>query len=153
MAPSFLLTAAVAYCAPVAGLHPNACASRNTRGLNAKSGGRPNHGLFELAHVPDDVAPDFAKLQNGVADHLSRAVVGDVAAAVGVMELHAHLRSASGDASKFSSLPLRPSVITWGCSHSSSTSGAAAGFARGHQSLLQCRRPHRKRISPVNYPA
>ena len=72
--------------------NPHARASRDAERLDAERGGGLDHGLFELPHIPDHVAANFAELQNRIADNLSRAVVGDIAAAIGVMKLDAHLR-------------------------------------------------------------
>ena len=70
-----------------------------------------------------------AKIQHRVPNHLPRPVISNIAAAIGRMKLHALLlpRPAPKPA-RFSRLPLRPSVITCGCSQSSSTSPIASAL-------------------------
>ena len=75
-----------------------------------------------------------------IADNLSRAMIGNVAAAVRGMEFHIHLLEQMIEARKCSGLPLRPSVITCGCSQRSSTSGMRARLARLHEPALQFER-------------
>ena len=80
----------------------------------------------------------FAEIQNRIADHLAGAVVGDVAAAVGGVKLHVHLLQAVRPrALKCSRLPLRPSVITWGCSHRQQHIRHVRPFARRDGTALQ----------------
>ena len=66
-------------------------AACDARGCDFEIGCRANHGFFELLHVPADVATVFGEIEDGVADDLSGAVVGDVAAAVGFVEGDVHL--------------------------------------------------------------
>ena len=54
---------------------------------DAEIAGGADHGLFERADVPVDVAADGIEIEDGVADDLAGAVVGDIAAAVGFAEL------------------------------------------------------------------
>jgi len=68
-------------------LDPNAGFAGDAVGGDAEIGGGPDHGLFEGADVPVNVAADGIEIENGVADDLAGAVIGDVAATVGFAEL------------------------------------------------------------------
>ena len=48
-------------------------------------------GLLQAAHIPSYIPANFAEVQDRIADQLSRAVVGDVAAAIGFKKRNAHL--------------------------------------------------------------
>src|SRR5260370_37846812 len=80
-----LFFAARASIAPGRSIHPNARASRNAEGTNAESRCRCDHGLLELPHVPDNVAPDSFQIENGITNDLARAAIGDIAGAVAMM--------------------------------------------------------------------
>ena len=54
-----------------------------------QSGGRPNQHFFEIADVPMHIAPIGTQVENRIAHHLSRSVVGDVSAAPGLVNLDA----------------------------------------------------------------
>src|SRR6266566_2761928 len=69
------------------GSRPNAGFTRFAPGFDAELGGSADHRFFEHAHVPDHVPANLGKVQDRVADDLSRAVIGDVAAAIRSMEL------------------------------------------------------------------
>ena len=119
------------------GMHPDAGASRHAEGRDAKGGGRANHGLFELAHIPADIAADFGKMQDGIADNLSRAMIGDIAAAVAGMEFDAHLpQPIAGNAQVFE-LAAAAEREHVGMLAQQQDVGHGSRLARGHQPLLQ----------------
>src|SRR4029077_15527982 len=68
-------------------LDPDAGFAWDAIRCDAEIGGGTDHGLFEGAHVPVDVAADGTEIEDGVADDLAWAVIRDVAAAVGFAEL------------------------------------------------------------------
>src|SRR5579885_3470078 len=63
---------------------PNTCFSGLANCGEAKFGGRANHNLFQHTHIPDNIAPNRAELENGIADNLARAVIGNISAAAGL---------------------------------------------------------------------
>ena len=73
------------------GLDPDASLAGDTIGGDAEIGGCANHGFFESADVPVNVAANAIEIQNGVADDLAGAVISDVAAAIGFAEFDAFL--------------------------------------------------------------
>ncbi len=83
--------------------------------------------LLEVAQVAVRVAPPGREGEDRIADELSRPVVGHVAAATGLVELDAPRRAAPRPAmTTCVGSALRPSVITGGCSSSSSVSRLVA---------------------------
>ena len=91
MAPSFSSRCDVA---PPAGRVQTPVRPGTRKAVHAERRGGANHDFLELAHVPAHVAADLAELQDGIADDLAGAVIGDVAAAIGMMELDAQLVAA-----------------------------------------------------------
>src|SRR5215469_261174 len=75
----------------VSGFNPNSRFPSHALGGDSKLGRSANHGLFQHAHVPNYVPPDFAQVQDGIAHNLARAMISDVAAAAGLIKLHAYL--------------------------------------------------------------
>jgi hypothetical protein len=69
------------------GLDPDAGLAGDAIGRDAEIGGGADHGFFEGADVPVNVAADEVEIEDGVADDLAGAVISDVAAAVGFAEL------------------------------------------------------------------
>ena len=65
---------------------PDSRAFRNAAGLDTEIRQRIDERLFDRAHVRAHIALPVAQVQDGIADDLSRSVIGDVAAAVGGME-------------------------------------------------------------------
>ena len=80
---------------------------------------RVDHHLLEGAHVRHNVALPFAQIEDRVADHLAGAVIGDVAAAVGGLQVDAALLISLLGQKQVVFFALRPSVITCGCSTNS----------------------------------
>jgi hypothetical protein len=72
-------------------LHPDAGFAGDAIGGEAEIGGGADHGLFEGADVPVNVAADGIDIEDGVADDLAGAMIGDVSSAVGFTELHIFL--------------------------------------------------------------
>src|SRR6185437_15466908 len=72
-------------------IDPDAMAAENAARGETVVGGREDHHLFELLDVPADVALVLREVENRIADDLAGAVVGDVAAAVCLMEFDVHL--------------------------------------------------------------
>src|SRR5262249_14976891 len=72
-------------------LRPDAGQAGNVPGDHAEVAAGADQRLFQLAHELDGANPgiEAAKVEDGIADELSGAVEGDVAAAVGLMQLHA----------------------------------------------------------------
>lgn len=75
----------------VGGLDPDAGLAGDAIGGDAEFSGGADHGFFERADVPVDVAADAIEIENGIADDLARAVIGDVSATVGFAEFDAFL--------------------------------------------------------------
>jgi hypothetical protein len=88
--------------------HPNAGQLGNAAGLDAEIGQRIDDGLLDGPDVSAHVALPFAQVQDGIADELAGAVIGDVAAAVGGMKAMPARSRISSLASRFSMWPLRP---------------------------------------------
>ena len=104
---------------------------------NAEFGRGADHGLLEAAHVPANVAANFAEIQNRIADELSRPVIGDVAAAIGFKKRNAHpaqhlVRGAK--IGNFSAAAQRDHVRVLA---QQQNVGDGAGFARGGHAPLQ----------------
>jgi hypothetical protein len=75
------------------GVDPHAGEPRLGVGFDPEIGQRADEHGLELAHVGHDIAETVAprgKRDDRIADELARAVIGDVAAAVGVHELRTH---------------------------------------------------------------
>jgi hypothetical protein len=66
--------------------HPDARQLRNAARLDTEIRQCVDQGLFNGSYVRAHVALPFAQVQDGIADDLSRSVIGDVAAAVGGVE-------------------------------------------------------------------
>src|SRR5207253_10562593 len=49
------------------------------------------HSLVQVPAVPDDVPANRGQVKDGVADQLAGAMIGDVTAAIGQVELDIHL--------------------------------------------------------------
>ena len=60
--------------------------------VDAEVGRRPNQHFFEIAHVAVDVAAIGLEIDDRIADELPGPVVGDVAAAAGLVDLDAARR-------------------------------------------------------------
>ena len=88
---------------------------------------REDQRFLDVAHVLVHVAPVGLQVEDGIADQLTGTVIGDVAAAAGFEHRDAFAARASGDAMMFVALPRvrTPSVMTGGCSSSSSVSPMA----------------------------
>jgi len=67
-------------------LDPDAGFAGDAVGADAEIGGGADHGFFEGADIPVNVAADGTEIQDGVADDLAWAMISDVAAAVGFAE-------------------------------------------------------------------
>src|SRR5579883_1844779 len=72
-------------------LDPDAGFAGNAIGGDAEIGGGANHGFFEGANVPVDIAAVAIEIEDGIADDLAWAVIGDIAAAIGFAEFDAFL--------------------------------------------------------------
>jgi hypothetical protein len=59
---------------------------------DSKIFGRVNHCFFQLFDVPASVAAMLCQIKDRVADNLPGTMIGDIAAAVGRMKFHLHLR-------------------------------------------------------------
>src|SRR6266566_2632217 len=59
--------------------------------VDSKFRGRPNHRFFQHPHIPNDVPPDRAQIQDRVSNKLAWPVIGDVPAAAGLVVFHAFL--------------------------------------------------------------
>jgi len=68
-------------------LNPDAGLAGNAKGGDAEISGGANHDFFKRADVPVNVAADDIEIENGIADDLTGAVIGDVAAAIGFAKL------------------------------------------------------------------
>jgi hypothetical protein len=68
-------------------LDPDAGFAGDAVGGDAEVSGGADHGLFESADIPVNVAADGIEIEDGVANDLAGAVIGDVATAVGFAEL------------------------------------------------------------------
>ena len=96
--------------------------------------------FFQLPDVPTHIAPNFAELQNRIADDLSRPMIGNVSAAIGMMKFHAHLLQPLSGSRRFSRWPLRPRVRTWRVFAQQKHIGRGVDFASGHKLLLHLKR-------------
>jgi hypothetical protein len=96
--------------------------------------------LLDGAHISAHVALPVAEVENRVADKLAGAVIGDVAAAIGGVESDAGAAQDFVAGEHVGGWPLRPSVMTCGCSSSRSWSGMSALLALGGKLPLQLQR-------------
>jgi len=81
-----------------AGLDPDASLTGDAIRGDTEIGRGTDHGFFERADVPADVAFDVAEIEDGIADDLAGTVVGDVSATIGRVEFDAFLaEDAFGD--------------------------------------------------------
>lgn len=78
-------------------LDPDAGRAGQTAGRQTELSQGVDEDLLEAAHIGDDVPPPVPQIENRVAHHLPRTVIGDVAAAVGFEKLDTgaleHLRA------------------------------------------------------------
>jgi hypothetical protein len=118
-------------------LNPDAGFAGNAISGNAEIGGGADHGFFEGADVPVDVAADAIEIENRVADDLAGAVIGDVATSIGFAEFDAFLAKDVLGSEK---------ILLAGVSAKSDHVGVfaeekhvidGAGFARGDEAFLQ----------------
>src|SRR5882762_3351499 len=72
-------------------LNPDPRLAGLTLGRNAVIARGSDHYFFEHAHIPDHVAANGREIQDRIADDLSRAVIGDIAAAAGFVKINALL--------------------------------------------------------------
>jgi hypothetical protein len=75
----------------LAHVYPNSRFSSYALGGDSILGRRANHGFFQHTQVPNHIAPDFTKIQDGITYNLAWPVVSNVAAAAGLIKLHALL--------------------------------------------------------------
>src|SRR5579864_681340 len=68
---------------------PCARQARQAPGGDPERGHGANQHVFEVANIPMDVAPIGSQIEDRIADELTRTVVGDVAAAAGLVHGHA----------------------------------------------------------------
>ena len=103
---------------------PDAGQPWHAPGVDAVVGRDANQHLLEIAHVAMHVAAIGLQVEDRIADDLAGAVVGDVAAAPGLVDLDAARRQRVGVARMCDRppSPRTPSVRTCGCSTSSSRS-------------------------------
>ena len=105
--------------------HPDAGQPRHAPRLDAVVGRHANQHLLEIADVAMHVAAIGLQVDDRVADDLAGAVVGDVAAAPGLVDLDRRARPAPRRGARMCDRPpspRTPSVRTCGCSTSSSRS-------------------------------
>src|SRR5215469_18043282 len=72
-------------------LDPDAGFAGDAIGGDAEVGRGADHGFFQSADVPVNIAADAVEIENGIADDLAGAVIGDVAAAIRFAEFDAFL--------------------------------------------------------------
>src|SRR5689334_7605740 len=70
---------------------PHTCQPWHAAGVNPELPDRLNQGLFQIADVAMNIAAIRAQIHDGVADELTRTMVGDVAASAGFKDLDAFL--------------------------------------------------------------
>ena len=68
----------------------------NAFGVYVEGRGGVNENLFEQAHVSADIKRIIVEPEDGVCDELSRAVVGDIASAIGLLQVDAELSEGAG---------------------------------------------------------
>ncbi len=121
----------------IAAPNPHPRASRNTERIDPEGGGCLDHALLELPHVPDHVAANSVQVQNRVSDNLARAVIGDIAAAIGVMKFDAlTAEEIFGNAQVFA-LAIAAEGNDVGMFAKEQKVGYGGKLARGNQPLLQ----------------
>ena len=93
--------------------------------------------FLEQSQVLVDVCEELIKVEDGVPDNLSGAVVSDVSPSVDGVILHPQTANSSGDTTTWAASPLLPSVSTWGCSTQSILDWgmARSGESAGPESL------------------
>ena len=116
--------------------NPHARASRNTERLDPERGSCLDHALLELPHIPNHIAANSVQVQNRVSDNLAGAVIGDIAAAIGVMKFDAlTAEEIFGNAQVFA-LAIAAEGDDVGMFAKEQKVGHGGKFARGNQPLL-----------------
>ena len=116
---------------------PNAGEALTAGGLDVGFGEGIDDHLFECADVGNDVALPIAEVEDGVDDELAGAVVGDIAAAVGVDELDARLREELFGGEEVFAMTVAAHGDDVRVFEEEKLVRDEAGFALGHEFLLQ----------------
>src|ERR1700730_3098150 len=66
--------------------HPNAGFTGFADSQYAEIAGGADHHFLQHTYVPDYIAADGGEMEDGVSDNLARSVIGDVAAAAGLVK-------------------------------------------------------------------
>jgi len=75
----------------VASGYPDAGFARNAVSGDTEIGTGTDHGFFESANVPSDISLDIGEVQNGIADDLPGAMIGDISTPVRDLEFYSLL--------------------------------------------------------------
>src|SRR5882757_3714807 len=122
-------------------LHPDAGFAGDAVGGDAEIGGGADHGFFERADVPVNVAADGIEIKNWIADDLAGAVVGDVAAAVGFAEFDIFLAEDVFGGEKIFLAGIAAESEDVGMFAEEENVVDGAGFTGGDEALLEGVRP------------
>ena len=106
-------------------------------GGDAEIGGGADHGFFEGADIPVNVAADKIEIENGVADELAGAMIGDVAAAIGFAKLDIFLAQdiLGGEKILLAGVAAKGEDVRMFAEEEDVVDGT--GFARGDNTLLK----------------
>jgi len=121
----------------LASLDPNAGPPRLALRGNPELRSGSDHRLFQRPHVPHDVAPDGAQVQNRISHKLSWPVVGNVSTAIGGMELHAFLPQHMLGGQQIFQLAVSPQGNHMRMLAKQKHILDCTGFPRRHNALLQ----------------
>ena len=118
-------------------IHPNSVVGRDAASSHAEIGRGANHHFFELLDVPAHVAAMLREIQDGIADDLAGAVIGDVAAAIARMEGDVHLREQAFAGTQVFAFAIAAESDHVRMLAEQQDIGNRAGFARFHCARLQ----------------
>jgi len=116
--------------------HPNARKLRDAARLDAEIRQRVDQGLFDGPYVRAHIALPLAQVQDGVADDLSRPVVGHVAAPVRGMEGDTGAAQDLFASQKVLHVAVAAQGDGVGVLQQDKLVGDSASLAPGHQALL-----------------
>ena len=118
-------------------LDPDAGFAGDPIGGDAEIGGGTDHGFFEGADVPVNIAADWIEIEDGIADDLAGAVIGDVATAVRFAELDIFLAEDIFGGEKIFLAGVAPESDDMGMFAEEEDVADSAGFAGSDDSLLE----------------
>ena len=109
-------------------------------GLAAETPRRRDETFFERPQTPGKAPPMLSQVENGIADQLPGAVIGDVAATVGLENFSAQGRQALARNEQVLTLGIPPQLVNVRVLEQQKRIGNLAGLALGHALALELER-------------